>query len=137
MVILMNIVAFFLILALLGLISVIVLLYLTTRDYIRTGKKASSLVEPPVNAGLEVYNRLQGIVLVAIERVTHVGTVVTSAASVVGECVSVVSTVATDTAEQVNKLKVEAEKLETTVGNANDSMRLARQFVEILKQVKR
>jgi hypothetical protein len=133
----MNIIAFLLILALLGLIGTIVLFYLTVKDYARTGRRAQSLVEPPINSGIEVYNRAQSIVLVSIERFTNAGKVVMSAATAVGECATVVSTLATDTAAKVSELKEEAVKLETTVGNANDTMKLVKQFVDIVQQARR
>ncbi|HEY3331269.1 MAG TPA: hypothetical protein VGK19_14670 [Capsulimonadaceae bacterium] len=137
MLILMNVIAFLLILALLGLIATLILLVTTAKQYVSTGQKAVTMVEPTQNAGIELVNGIRGRAIIIANRAVRIGKHVQSAATAVSECVTVVGTLATETAEQVSNAKAEAARFAENIGDPEDAFRLFQNFASTLHKAKR
>lgn len=136
MLILMNVIAYLLILALIGLIATVTAIVLAAKLHVATAKKAMAMTDKPKDQVLEIANGLKGRALIMANRARRMATSCQDAASAVATSTNVVSTLVVDVVTHVDSVKAQAEGLGESIGNAEQSFLLFQQVAAILKGLK-
>ena len=137
MTVVMNLIAFLLLVALIGLIVVIVQLIRIAKSYVRLGKRVLLVLERPKNVLIGIYNTGQSSVNAAIRRFEKIAARIGVASSNVGQAASKVGVVYGASASSVDEASANFDELIVSALSASQSARFATDFADAVRRVRR
>lgn len=132
----MNIIAFLLIIALIGLIVAVVHIADTARRFVSLGKKGYAALQRPKNSALQIYNTGLGYALGAANRIRNTKSRIDSAINQVKASTRNVNTLIGDLILKVTRATETMEDAAANSGPTMQAMDFIRQFSDVLKQVR-